>query len=102
MNAMEALKPDYTAGISASGVYSSESNAFIAPFDGVLIYQCFVISVGALYVDGVSLSTVFGSNQGYGWTFPLVISLKKNQKLYITGLHSAYNSGTFLPFKGAN
>lgn len=94
--------PDYSAGISANGVYSSESNAFTAPCDGVLVYQCFVISVGALYVDGIKLATVFGSSQGYGWTFPLVIKLEKNQKLYITGLHSAYNSGTFLPFKGVN
>lgn len=94
--------PDYTAGISANGIYSSESNAFTAPCDGVLIYQCYVISVGELYVDGVKQATVFGSNQGAGWTFPLVMPLNKNQKLYITGLHNAYNSGTFCPLKGVN
>lgn len=101
LNNPSKFMPDYSAAISATGAYTS-NNKFTAPADGILIYGYWSNQNSKIYVNDNVVGGLFGSNGGYGITYPLVLTLKKGETFYQeyannTSFPSANN--TFVPYK---
>lgn len=95
---------DWSGAISANVAYTS-SNKFVAPADGYLIYGYWGTASGALYVNNTVIGGMFGSGQGHGIAYPLVLLLEKGDTFYQqyannTTFPSINNR--FIPLKGAN
>lgn len=93
--------PDYTAGVSITS-YTSSSNKFTAPCDGVILCGYLTTSdAGLPFVDAMS----FGSRNDSSIRDSVSILINKGQQFYCTrmtsvGVGSAYNK--FYPLKGVS
>ena len=95
--------PDYSAGISITS-YTSSSNQFVAPCDGVLIFTLNISTSGErIYIDDVLIALPsVASSAKLGNTYSFTIG--KGQKFYVSpgSFYTAYGINAFLPFKGVN
>ena len=94
--------PDYSAGISITS-YTSSSNQFVAPCDGVLIFTLNISTSGErIYIDDVLIALPsVASSAKLGNTYSFTIG--KGQKFYVSPgyFYTAYGINAFLPLKGA-
>lgn len=95
--------PDYSAGISITS-YTSSSNQFVAPCDGVLIFTLNISTSGErIYIDDVLIALPSAASSAkLGNTYSFTIG--KGQKFYVSpgSFYTAYGINAFLPFKGVN
>lgn len=94
--------PDYSAGISITS-YTSSSNQFVAPCDGVLIFTLNISTSGErIYIDDVLIALPsVASSAKLGNTYSFTIG--KGQKFYVSpgSFYTAYGINAFFPLKGA-
>ena len=93
-----AITPDYTSGVSVLS-YTSSSNQFTAPTDGILSLLFYSYSASGVYIDGVCVAECNGANTADREHITLPIA--KGSKFYAPSLTtSARFTPMFFPFKG--
>lgn len=98
------MMPEWERAIEITETYTN-SNPFIAPCDGLLIYGHWSTTNCKIFVNDIVIGGMFGSDTGYGFSYPLSLPLLKGDRFYQeyannTSFPTQHNR--FIPFKGAN
>ena len=92
--------PDYAAGVSVSS-YTSSSNQFTAPCDGIVNWGANRANSGIAYINGLRWNTYYGINATLYSN--CTIPLNKGDKFYATSYSDSGDlCNLFFPMKGAS
>ena len=95
---MSAMIPDYTAGVSVVS-YTSSSNQFTAPADGILSLLFASYNASGVYIDDVCVAECNGASQYERES--IVLPIASGSKFYAPALTTSSRfTPMFFPFKG--
>lgn len=95
---VSTMMPDYTAGVSVVS-YTSSSNQFTAPSDGILSLLFYSYDAAGVYIDNVCVAECNGASQHDRES--IILPIAAGSKFYAPALTtSARFTPMFFPFKG--